>query len=127
MQNTKRHAQIADFVQRAFPKQYLIPVADFAKLTSESYGGCRNRISLGTFELDVVKRGKRNFVAIIDVIDHLVAKEEAELAEPAECEVENERDQEPKPARRSKYGEAAKARAAAAREAKRLARAGGAQ
>lgn len=112
---------IADFIQSRFPDQFLIPVADFAKLAGESYGGCRNRIATGTFSLRVIQRGSRNFVAVTDVIDYLarlIAGGE-DLAQEAITTNKDAGEQAvEQKGRRSKYGEAAKARAAAARAAR---------
>lgn len=113
MTNNQR---ITDFVQSQFPSQFLIPVSAFAKLTGESYGGCRNRISAGTFPLKLVKCGVRNYVAIFDVIDHLVRLADGKEVTPAQAQATEQ--EEKQNGRRSKYGEAAKARAAAARAAR---------
>ena len=107
--------KVAEFVQARFPDQVLIPVSGFARLSGESFGGIRNRIADGTFPFEVIRRGQRNFVSRFDVIDHLSclllgeqAKPVATIATAAKSEV-----QESRGGRRSKYGEDAKARAAA--------------
>lgn len=112
--------RIADFVRDLFPGQFLIPVASFAKLIGESYGGCRNRIAAGAFPLKVIQRGTRNYVAVFDVIDHLARLSDGKKITPPRPADPEAKEQEEKPTgrRRTKYGEQAKARAAAARAAR---------
>lgn len=114
--------EIADFVKSQFPGQLFIPVSGYAKLVGESYGGCRNRISDGSFDLKIIKRGTRNFVLVVDVINKLgQLVESGSESLPASQTTKNNDDE--KAPRASKYGEAARARAAAARAARRAKRA----
>lgn len=109
-------ASIEAFVQERFPNQFLIPVTGFAKIVGENYGSTRNRIAAGTFELPLVRRGSRNFVAVGDLVQYLVDLQSGQVAKPAApvAAIETEGDTTSK--RRGKYDPEAKARAAASKK-----------
>ena len=113
--------EITDFVVNQFPGQFCIPVGRYARLLGISYGGCRNRIAAGTFELPLVKQGVRNYVAVLDVVAQIKALRAGVTTPPATPA--NQAELEEKAPRASKYGEAARARAAAARAARQTKRA----
>lgn len=109
-------AAIEAFVQECFPNQYLIPIRDYSVALAESYGAARNRIAAGTFELPIVRRGSRNFVTAVDLIKYLLELQEpgASLSQPVAKTAQEEKEQG-STGRRCKYGEDAKARAAASK------------
>jgi len=61
----------AAHIQAAFPDQFFIPIRDFARVTSASFGGVRNQIARGDFPLPTVLRGTRRFVTAPDLIQYL--------------------------------------------------------
>ena len=119
--------RITEFVFGLFPGRFLIHVTDFSVLIGESVGGVRNRIASGSFPVSLVKQGGRNYVSVIDVIDYLVDVCEGKAVDseavPVAVSCQASEVVVAKRQRRSKYGEEAKARAAAARAARQAKRA----
>lgn len=120
MATTSQQATIQAFLESRFPDQYLISVQEFARVCGDSYGAVRNRISAGTFETPVFRKGSRNFVAIPDVVEYLISlheasREDVQAKVPAEQTTKASDSTGDGSTKRSKYGADAKARAAASK------------
>ena len=59
-----------DLIQRRFPGQLLISVHDFAKIVGEMDSGTRKKIGEGKREVQIGRRGERNFL-VPDVLRYL--------------------------------------------------------
>ncbi|MBS1198485.1 MAG: hypothetical protein H6R18_2270 [Proteobacteria bacterium] len=76
----------AAHIQSSFPDQFFIPIRDFARVTSESFGGVRNKIAAGDFPLPTILQGTRRFVTAPDLIQYLAEKYAAARGETLQVE-----------------------------------------